>query len=71
MNRIEKADALLYRVLVNRDAEFSIWPTGREIPVGWMTIGITATRSECLAYIDKLWAPRPLGLRKRERETAH
>jgi MbtH protein len=71
MNRINKEESLLYRVLVNRDAELSIWPTGRDIPLGWMAVGITARRSECLAYINTIWSVKPPGFKNKKREVSH
>ena len=48
-------------VVSDREERYSIWPTpGGELPEGWRTAGHGGTRDECLAYIDRVWPPRPL-----------
>ena len=57
--------AVFYNVVVNHEGQYSIWPTFKEIPLGWKKAGINGTKEECLAYIDKVWTDmRPLSLRK-------
>jgi MbtH protein len=43
------------RVVVNDEEQYSIWPAGRELPLGWTAEGTTGTREECLAHIDEVW----------------
>nr|WP_255207749.1 non-ribosomal peptide synthetase [Myxococcus sp. AM009] len=50
-----------YVVLVNDEAEYSIWPTNKPLPNGWRDAGRTGTRSECLAYVDEVSADEPAG----------
>ena len=53
-----------YKVVVNIEAQYSIWPDDREIPVGWVYSGVKGTKSECLAYIAAVWEDmRPLSVR--------
>jgi MbtH protein len=47
---------MAYRVVVNDEEQYSIWPAGRELPLGWTAEGTTGTRDECLAHIDEVWA---------------
>jgi len=55
-----------YRVLVNHEEQYSIWPADRENPLGWRDVGKSGDKAECLAYIKQVWTDmRPLGLRKR------
>jgi len=55
-----------YRVLVNHEDQYSIWPAERENPLGWRDVGKSGDKAECLAYIKQVWTDmRPLGLRKR------
>ena len=54
-----------YRVVLNHEEQYSIWPTVREIPSGWRDAGKSGTKQECLDYIEKVWTDmRPLSLRK-------
>ncbi|MGN6154020.1 MAG: MbtH family protein [Lysobacteraceae bacterium] len=52
-------------VVVNHEAQYSIWPADREIPLGWRSDGKTGSKEECLAYIEEVWTDmRPLSLRR-------
>jgi MbtH protein len=56
-------DRTIYRVIVNHEQQYSIWPAGREIALGWSDAGKTGTKEECLAYIKEVWTDmRPKGL---------
>jgi MbtH protein len=53
-----------YRVVVNGEGQYSIWPADRQPPGGWQTVGAARSRSECLAEIETLWTDmRPASLR--------
>ena len=65
MNGNTNADSARYKVVVNQEEQYSIWPAERENPVGWMDAGTIGSKTECLAYIREAWADmRPLSLRK-------
>jgi len=52
-----------YRVLVNDEGQYSLWPAFREIPAGWMAVGPTGKRQECLDWINTNWSDmRPKSL---------
>jgi MbtH protein len=54
----------LYKVVVNHEEQYSIWPADRPNPLGWREVGKTATKAECLAHIKEVWVDmRPLSLR--------
>ena len=54
-----------YEVVVNHEEQYSIWPLGRELPLGWSAVGKNGNKDECLAYIKEVWTDmRPLSLRK-------
>ncbi len=58
-------DDLLYRVVVNQEEQYSIWPSGRDIPAGWSAIGDEDRKERCLAKIEELWTDmRPLSVRR-------
>jgi uncharacterized protein YbdZ (MbtH family) len=54
-----------YVVVINHEDQYSIWPEGREIPLGWRATGMSGTKPECLAHVDKVWTDmRPRSLRE-------
>jgi MbtH protein len=55
-----------YKVVVNGEEQYSIWPTYKPLPAGWFDAGKSGSRDECLAYIKEVWTDlRPLSLRSR------
>jgi MbtH protein len=61
----EEEDKANYRVVVNHEEQYSIWPIDREPPLGWKLAAKTGTKKECLDYIGEVWTDmRPLTLRK-------
>jgi MbtH protein len=71
MNQDGKEDTTTYKVVVNHEEQYSIWPAGKENPLGWNDAGKTGRKTECLAYVKEVWSDmRPLTLRKKmdERE---
>lgn len=71
MERNETEDATIYRVVMNHEEQYSIWPADRENALGWRDAGKAGTKSECLAYIEEVWTDmRPLSLRRRMGESA-
>lgn len=70
MNRYDKEDNTIYKVVMNDEEQYSIWPADRENPVGWRNAGRQGSKSECLDYIKEVWTDmRPLSLRKSIEET--
>jgi len=67
----EREDNTIYKVVVNHEEQYSIWPVDREIPLGWKDTGKSGPKAECLAYIKEVWTDmRPLSLRKKMEEAA-
>jgi MbtH protein len=65
MSQDEREDATIYKVVVNHEEQYSIWPADRENPLGWNDAGMTGQRADCLAYIKEVWTDmRPLSLRR-------
>lgn len=63
-------DTTIYRVVVNDEEQYSIWPDYREIPLGWREVGKTGLKQDCLDYIKEVWTDmRPLSLRKKMAES--
>lgn len=54
-----------FRVVVNDEEQYSIWPEGREVPSGWREVGVRGGKAECLEHIERVWTDiRPLSLRR-------
>jgi MbtH protein len=67
----EEEDDRVYKVVVNHEEQYSIWPEERENPLGWHEVGKSGTKQECLDYIDEVWTDmRPLSLRRKMEEAA-
>ena len=57
-------DDRTYRVVRNDEDQYSIWPSGRQLPPGWYDEGTEGTRADCLGHIDEVWTDmRPRSLR--------
>lgn len=58
-------DKKKFKVIINRQKQYSIWPAERENEEGWHTVGKRGSKSECIKYIEEVWTDmRPLDLRK-------
>lgn len=66
-NPFEREDAP-YLVVVNDEAQHSLWPADTAVPRGWRTVH-EDSRAGCLAYVDAHWTDiRPVSLRARLEE---
>lgn len=66
MNIDDQEDATLYKVVVNHEQQYSIYPVDRVNPLGWTDAGKVGPKSECLDHIKEIWTDmRPLSLRLR------
>ncbi|MDH2433770.1 MbtH family NRPS accessory protein [Pokkaliibacter sp. MBI-7] len=55
----------VFRVVVNHEEQYSIWPDYKAIPGGWRDTGVSGKKAECLAHIEQVWTDmRPLSLRQ-------
>lgn len=60
-----------YKVVVNYEEQYSIWPSDKSIPSGWTATGVDGSKSECLVHIGTVWTDiRPLSLRMRMQRQA-
>ena len=67
----EDIDKTIYKVVMNHEEQYSIWPAERENTPGWKDVGKVGSKEECLAYIKEVWTDmRPLSLRKRMEDSA-
>ncbi len=61
----DQEDTIIYKVVLNHEEQYSIWPTERINPPGWSDGGKSGSKAECLEYIKEVWTDmRPLSLRK-------
>jgi len=66
MSRDEFEDNEVYKVVVNHEEQYSIWPVDKENALGWRDAGKSGTKEECLAHIKEVWTDmRPLSLRQK------
>src|ERR1044071_2674114 len=70
-NDPDKEDTTVYKVVINHEEQYSIWPEYKENPLGWNDVGKVGPKAECLAYIKEVWTDmRPLSLREKMEEMA-
>ena len=66
-----KEDTTTYKVVINHEEQYSIWPEDRENPLGWRDVGKSGPKEECLDHIEEVWTDmRPLSLQKKMAEDA-
>ena len=66
MSKDEREDTTTYKVVMNHEEQYSIWPADRANPLGWTDAGKSGSRQECLDYVKEVWTDmRPLSLRRR------
>jgi len=71
LQHAEEEDKTIYKVVVNQEEQYSIWPEYKANPPGWNDVGKVGPKAECLAYIKEVWTDmRPLSLRKKMEEMA-
>jgi MbtH protein len=44
-----------YKVVVNDEDQYSIWPSDWENALGWHDEGYSGSKPECLAHIQDVW----------------
>ena len=67
----DEEDRTVYKVVINEEEQYSIWPEQRETPRGWREVGKVGAKVDCLAYVREVWTDmRPLSLRRKMEELA-
>jgi MbtH protein len=62
----DEEDRTIYKVVVNHEEQYSIWPAHRDNPLGWNDVGKSGLKKECLEHIKQVWTDmRPLSLRNK------
>jgi MbtH protein len=55
-----------FLVLVNDERQYSMWPAGIPVPVGWDLALSESSHAECTSFVEKTWTDmRPAGLAAR------
>ena len=58
-------EGMEFKVVVNHDQQYSIWPAYKELPAGWRETGKRGPKEECLNQIREDWTDmRPLSLQR-------
>jgi MbtH protein len=54
-----------YKVVINDEEQYSIWPEDRDNPAGWYDEGTRGEKERCLNHIEQVWTDmRPRSLRE-------
>ncbi|AJC22773.1 MbtH family protein [Pandoraea pulmonicola] len=55
----------VFRVVINDEEQYAIWPDYRPVPAGWREVGVSGNKATCLAHIETVWTDmRPRSLRE-------
>jgi MbtH protein len=61
----EDDDPGAYLVLINEEAQYSLWPKRLAIPAGWTPTGFEGAKADCVRHVDEVWTDmRPRSLRE-------
>jgi MbtH protein len=64
-----RENTTIYKVVINHEDQYSIWPAHRPNPAGWTDAGPSGAKQDCLAYIKEVWTdmtPRSVRLQLAE-----
>ncbi|MBH8554246.1 MbtH family protein [Nostocaceae cyanobacterium CENA357] len=65
MNKDAQENNTIYKVVINHEEQYSLWPADQINPLGWQDAGKSGLKQECLDYIKQVWTDmRPLSLRQ-------
>ena len=65
MNDTIVEESQFYKVVVNHEEQYSLWPVDRQNPLGWKDAGFDGPKAACLAYIEEVWTDmRPLSVKR-------
>lgn len=61
----DEDDPRPYRVVINDEEQYSVWPADQPPPSGWRPAGPAGAIRDCLSWISAHWTDmRPLSLRR-------
>lgn len=71
MNKEAPENSQIYKVVINHEQQYSLWPADQANPLGWQDTGKSGLKQECLDYIKQVWTDmRPLSLRQQMEKSA-
>jgi MbtH protein len=66
MSPDNQQNAEIYKVIINDEEQYSVWPADRASASGWRDAGKSGTKEECLAFIKTVWTDmRPHSVREK------
>jgi MbtH protein len=58
-------ESAVFKVLVNHEEQYSLWPADLSVPGGWKETGQKGSKAECDEYVNRVWTDmRPKSLRE-------
>lgn len=54
-----------YKVVVNHEEQYSIWPADKSLSGGWRLAGKKGSVEECMNYIEEVWTDMKAADRQR------
>jgi len=58
-------DEAVFKVLVNHEEQYSLWPADLPVPGGWTETGQKGSKADCDDYVNRVWTDmRPKSLRE-------
>lgn len=63
--RLETRQEPLYKVVVNDEGQYALWPLAMVNPAGWSDAGKEGTKDDCMSFVKDVWNDlTPLSLRR-------
>jgi len=59
----EEDDTQTFKILIDSNKKYQIWPLNKKNPIGWNKVGKTGSKKECLKYIEEVWTDRTKRIR--------
>jgi len=54
-----------YKVVINHEEQYSVWPSNKKPAKGWKATDISGTQAKCQDYIKEVWTDmRPLSIQE-------
>jgi MbtH protein len=50
---VKEQNSAVYKVVVNHQVQYWLWPVDQLNPLGWVDSGKSGTKEECLEYIKE------------------
>lgn len=56
-------ESRLFKVLMNAERQYSLWPSAIDVPQGWTVVLDDAPRDACVVHVEEHWTDqRPASL---------